>query len=103
MTEPINVEFLLVKVEEGMWDVCIFGDNVVLKAFHEIYRGHFIEKSVFDDKPMIVIPEFPNEMHAESWKEYWMEAFADPENACKTCPTVTQLFDMIREEVNNKI
>ena len=97
MTEPIKVEFLLVKVEEDVWDVCIFGDQAVLKAFELVYQGHYIEKSVFEDKPMIVIPEFPNEMHAESWKQYWLEAFGDPANACKSCPTVTALFSNIEK------
>ena len=97
MAEPIKVEFLLVKVEEDTWDVCIFGHEAVLKAFEKIYQGHYIEKSVFEDRPMIVIPEFPNEQHAEVWKQYWLEAFGDPENACKTCPTVTSLFRTIEE------
>ena len=105
MAAPIKVEFLLVKVEDkedSVWDVCIFGDQAVLKAFEKVYQGHYVEKSVFEDKPMIVIPEFPNESHAEVWKEYWMEAFNDPDNACKSCPTVTQLFETIGVHMENK-
>ena len=102
MAEPIKVEFLLVKVEDNMWDVCIFGEQSVLKAFEAVYKGHYIEKSVFEDKPMIVIPECPNEIHAESWKQYWLEAFNDPDKACKTCPTVTQLFQTIGDLMANK-
>lgn len=97
MSEPITVEFLLVKVEDDVWDVCIFSDDAVLKAFESVYDGHYIENSVFDERPMIVIPEFPNETHAEAWKQYWIEAFSDPDNACKSCPTVTQLFSTIAE------
>jgi hypothetical protein len=95
--EPLEANFLLVKVEEDVWDVCIFGDEAILKAFEEVYSGHYIEKSVFENKPMLVIPEFPNRMQAESWKEYWLEAFSDPQNACKGCVTVNELFDFIKE------
>ena len=97
MAKPIKVEFLLVKVDDSAWDVCIFGDQSVLRAFEKVYQGHYIERSVFDDKPMIVIPEFPNEKYAEAWKQYWVEAFNDPDKACKTCPTVTSLFQTISE------
>ena len=97
---PLEVKFLLVKVEEDVWDVCIFGDESILKAFQKVYNGHYIDKSVFENKPMVVIAEFPNEFHAESWKQYWIEAFSDPSKACKTCVTVNELFDFIREFKN---
>lgn len=95
--EPIKANFLLIKVEENLWDVAIFADKSVLSAFNSIYQGHYIEESVFDKKPMIVIPDFPNQIHAETWKQYWIEAFADPDNSCKTCTTVNDLMNLIEQ------
>ena len=100
--EPIKANFLLIKAEENIWDVGIFGQPEVLKAFEEIYHGFYVEKSVFDQKPMCVIPEFPNKIVAEAWKVYWLDAFADPDNACKTCATVQNLFKMIEKNRANE-
>ncbi|MBD3260760.1 MAG: hypothetical protein GF334_03650 [Candidatus Altiarchaeales archaeon] len=95
--EAIDVNFLLVKVDENLYDVAIFAENHVLKAFQEVYDAYFVENSVFDNKPVAIVPDFPNERHAEAWKQYWIQAFAEPENACKTCATVNQLFDLIEQ------
>jgi hypothetical protein len=101
ITEPISASFLMVKVSEGVWDVVIMAEDAVLHAFEETYGAHFIENSVFNDQSVAIVPDFPNELHAESWKEYWIVALNDPENACKTCVTVNELFRKIeraREE-----
>jgi len=95
ITTPVEAQFTLVKVEEYAYDVIIMAEPAVLRAFQETYNAHYIEKSVFAEKPVAIVPDFPNEIHAESWKEYWILAFADPENACKTCATVQELFDKI--------
>jgi hypothetical protein len=93
----IRTNFMLVKVQEGQWDVLIFAEQAVLDAFVQTYKNVFyIEKSVFNESPMVVVPDFQNQNHAEVWKEYWEIAFADPENACKTCPTVQELFRHIQ-------
>jgi hypothetical protein len=93
--DPVQAQFTLVAVEENTWDVIIIAEPAVLRAFQETYNAHYIEKSVFGDNPVAIVPDFPNKMHAESWKEYWIQAFADPENACKTCQTVQEMFDKI--------
>lgn len=95
--EQVNANFLLVKVEENLYDVVIFADLSVLRAFEEVYGAYFVEKSVFDNKPVAIVPGFPNEKYAETWKQYWIQAFSDPENACKTCVTVNQLFSLIEQ------
>ncbi len=95
ITEPVDAQFTLVKVEEHAYDVIIMAESPVLRAFQETYNAHYIEKSVFGDKPIAIVADFPNETHAESWKEYWILAFADPENACQTCSTVQELFNKI--------
>lgn len=95
ITEPVEAQFALVGVDENTWDVVISAEPAVLRAFQDTYNAHYIEKSVFGDKPVAIIPDFPNQLHAESWKEYWIIAFADPENACKTCQTVNDLFALI--------
>ena len=100
--EPIDASFLLIKVEEDVWDVAVFGETEVLKAFEEVYGAFYVEKSVFDQRPMCVVPEFPNKLHAEAWKEYWLEAFRDPEHACQTCATVTKLFALIKKAREEK-
>lgn len=95
ITEPVEASFTLVKVDERTVDVLIFAEEAVLRAFQETYNAHYIEKSVFSERPVAIIPDFPSNLHAESWKEYWIVAFADPENACKTCQTVNELFAKI--------
>jgi len=96
--EPIDVQFLVIKVEEDVWDVAIFAEKPVLKAFEKIYNGIYVEESVFDQRPMCVVPEFPNQLHADAWKKYWIMAFQDPDNSCKTCVTVNDLFSFIEQE-----
>ncbi len=93
--DPVQAQFTLVAVEETAWDVIIMAEPAVLRAFQETYHAYYIEKSVFGDKPVAIVPDFPNKMHAESWKEYWIQAFADPENACQSCQTVVEMFDKI--------
>ena len=94
---PIDVQFLIIKVEEDVWDVAIFAEEAVLRAFEKVYNGFYVEESVFDKRPMCVIPEFPNQMHAEAWKQYWVVAFKNPDKSCKSCVTVNDLFRRIEE------
>ncbi len=96
--QPIDAQFLIIKVEEDVWDVAIFAENPVLKAFEKIYNGFYVEESVFDKQPMCVVAEFPNQMHADAWKEYWIVAFNAPDKACKSCVTVNELFRFIEKE-----
>jgi hypothetical protein len=93
--DPVQAQFTLVAVEQDTWDVIIMAEAAVLRAFQETYNAHYIEKSVFGDNPVAIVPDFPNKIHAESWKEYWIQAFADPENACKSCQTVVEMFNKI--------
>lgn len=95
---PISAHFMLIKIEEDVWDVAIFGEDAVLKAFAKFYNGFYVEESVFDKKPMCVIPEFPNQLHAQAWKEYWTKAFKDPSQACGSCTSVHDLFQFIEKE-----
>ena len=95
---PIDAQFLVIKVEEDVWDVAIFAEKAVLKAFEKVYDGFYVEESVFDKRPMCVIPEFPNQMHADAWKQYWILAFHNPNKSCKSCVTVNELFRYIEEE-----
>ena len=96
--EPINAQFAVIKAAEDTWDVIIMGDEAVLKSFVKVYdKLFYIEDSVFDHKPAVIAPDFPNGTHAEAWKEYWVQAFADPDNACKTCPTVNELLGLIQQ------
>lgn len=99
--EPIKASFMLIKVEEDKWDVIISGEQAVLDAFSQTYSNLFyLEKSVFDQKPVVIAPDFPNQNHAKVWIEYWELAFDDPNLACKSCPTVQELFGRI--ESNRK-
>jgi len=94
--EPILATLEVVRVDEGTFDVLILSEDAVLKSFIKVYDNLFyIEESVFDNKPMVVAPSFPNQQHAMAWKEYWVKAFADPDNSCKTCATVQRLFQNI--------
>lgn len=101
--EPIKANFLIIKVEDDVWDVAVFAEDAVLNAFVSIYNCHKIPESVFDKKPMVVVPDFPNQLHAETWKQYWIEAFSDPDNACKTCTTVNDLLQLIEQGRAKKI
>lgn len=95
---PIKANFTLVKVEEEQWDVLIFAEESVLKAFAKTYSNVFyVEESVFDKKSMVVVPDFPNQQHAQIWKEYWQLALADPDNSCDNCPAVTEFFQHVEE------
>lgn len=94
--DPIKASFMLVKVSEEHWDVLIFAEEAVLKAFTSTYPNIFyVEKSVFKDMPMVVVPDFPKQNHAKTWKEYWEQAFEQPEKSCQTCPVVQELFRFI--------
>lgn len=96
--DPIKATFELVRVDENTWDVLIFSEMKILKAFETTYNNLFlVEKSVFNNQPMIVAPSFGNKEHAEVWIEYWKTAFADPDNSCQTCPTVRELFEKIAQ------
>lgn len=98
---PIDVQFLVIKVKEDVWDVAVFAEQPVLKAFAKFYHGFYVEESVFEKQPMCVIPEFPNQMHAQAWKEYWLKAFRNPGQACGTCTSVHDLFEFIENEREN--
>lgn len=94
--EPIDAQFAVIKVDENTFDVIIMGELAMLQSFVKVYEKLFyIEESVFDKKPAVVAPDFPNGDHAETWKQYWVEAFADPDHSCDTCPTVKQLLGFI--------
>ena len=94
--KPINATFELVKIDDDNWDVLIFSELPVLKAFNSTYSNlFFVEKSVFNKLPMVVVPSFGNKKHAEVWIEYWKVAFSDPDNSCQSCPTVRELFEKI--------
>lgn len=94
--DPIKANFMLVKVDEEHWDVLIFAEQAILKAFASTYPNIFyVEKSVFKDSPMVVVPDFPKQNHAQAWKEYWEQAFQDPDKSCHTCPVVQELFRFI--------
>ncbi len=96
--DPIQATFEVVKVKEDTWDVIILSEDAVLKSFLKVYENLFyIEDSVFDNKPIVIAPSFPDSINAESWKEYWVLAFSDPDNACKTCPTVNELLKRIEQ------
>jgi hypothetical protein len=93
---PIKANFMIVNIDEDHWDVLIFAEQSVLKAFIQTYPNLFyVEKSVFNDSPMVVVPDFPKKNHAEAWKEYWELAFAEPDKSCSTCPVVQELFRFI--------
>ncbi len=101
--EPIDAQFAVIKVDDNTWDVIIMGDSAILKSFTSVYdKLFYIEESVFDKKPAVIAPDFPNGTHAEAWKQYWVLAFNDPDNACKTCPTVKQLLGLIEEARQEK-
>ena len=96
--ECINAQFEVVRVDSNTWDVIIVAEDAILKSFVKVYpKLFYIEQSVFDCKPAVVAPDFPNQLHAASWKSYWERAFSDPDNACKTCATVNQLFTFIED------
>ncbi len=91
----IKAEFMVIKVEDNVWDVAIFGEPGVLEAFSSVYHAHYVHESVFDKKPMALMADFPNKNHAEIWKQYWVDALNSPEDACKSCATVNELFQVI--------
>ena len=99
--KPINAHFEVVKIDDNTWDVIILAEDAVLKAFAQVYQNLFyVEESVFDRKPAVIAPDFPNHLHASAWKSYWINAFQDPENACKTCGTVNKLLELIEQSRN---
>lgn len=98
--DPIKADLKVVKVDDTTWDVLVFAEKAVLKAFESTYTNgvFYVERSVFDNKPMIVVPAFPSQQHANLWKEYWIQALGDPDNSCKSCPTVMAFFDKVSQE-----
>jgi hypothetical protein len=101
--EPVYAEFAVIKVDDNTYDVIIMGEEAMLKSFVKVYdKLFFIEESVFGKKPAVVAPDFPNSQHAETWKQYWVQAFADPDNSCETCPTVKQLLGFIEQARKEK-
>lgn len=99
--EPIDASFEIVKVDEDTWDVLIFADLYILKAFNEVYPNLFyVEESVFKKLPVVIAPDFPNRAHAATWRAYWQTAFADPDNSCDSCPTVKDLLGRIEKSRN---
>jgi hypothetical protein len=99
--DKVHAEFAVIKVNDNTWDVVVMGEPSMLKAFEQIYDNLFyIEESVFANKPAVIAPDFPNSHNAETWKQYWIQAFADPDNACKTCPTVNELLALIEKGRN---
>ena len=100
--EPVHAQFAVIRVDDKTFDVVIMGEEAMLKSFVKVYdKLFYIEESVFDKKPAVIAPDFPNGDHAETWKQYWVQAFADPDNACETCPTVKQLLEYIEEARKN--
>ena len=101
---PIKCNFMVVQAAPDVWDVLIFAPPGVLKAFQETYTSgaFFVEKSVFNQSPMAVIPAFPNKEHAEIWKEYWKSALEDPDTSCQTCPTVREFFERVEKYLKNE-
>lgn len=101
----IQASFAIVKVNDDQYDVIITGEPAVLDAFSTTYQNVFyIEKSKFDGKPLVVVPDFPNREHADVWKQYWQVALEDPENSCDTCPAVKEFFERFwarREKYQN--
>ena len=94
----IPVQFEVVKVSENEYDVLVFSEPAVLKAFPTIYSNTvLIENSKFDNRPMLVVPSFESNFAAKGWVGYWQEAFAAPDKACQTCATVQALFAKIEE------
>jgi len=104
--DPLNANFMLVKVEEDQWDVLIFAEESILQAFAQTYSNvYYVRESVFNKSPMIVVPDFPNQEHAQVWKEYWQIALADPDNSCDSCPAVNEFFKHVayfREEMGQR-
>ena len=97
--EKIIGSLNLIKVDAETWDVIILAEPAALKAFTSVYSNLFyVDKSVFDEKPAVVAPDFSNKLHAETWAEYWRRVFENPNNACKTCPTVKEFIDAVQRE-----
>ena len=102
--KPIKAEFAVIKVDDNTWDVVIMGEELMLQSFVKVYdKLFYIDESIFDKKHAVIAPDFSNGQQAETWKQYWILAFADPDNACKTCPTVKQLLGFIEEARQEKI
>ena len=99
--EPISANFQVLKIEPDVWDVVILAEKSILQSFVKVYDNlHYFDKSVFNNEPAVVAPDFPNQLHAMAWRDYWKKAFADPDNACKTCPTVNELLQHIEKARN---
>ncbi len=55
--DPIQASFMIIKVEDNIWDVAIFGEPSVLEAFSSVYDAHYVHESVFEKRPMAIIPD----------------------------------------------
>jgi hypothetical protein len=101
--EQVYAEFAVIKAGENTFDVVIMGEASMLQAFAKVYdKLFYIEESIFDKKPAVIAPDFASGQHAETWKEYWAQAFADPDHSCESCPTVKRLLGLIEEARQEK-
>lgn len=101
--DKIQGSLNVVKISDTKWDVVILAEDCALQAFTSIYDNLFyIEHSVFNNEPAVIAADFANKSHAETWAEYWRVVFSDPENACKSCPTVKDFIEQI-EQARQKI
>ena len=67
--QPVQATFEVAKVENNIWDVLIFAEDSVLKAFVKVYPElTYVEESIFAKKPMVIAADFPNQIHANSPK-----------------------------------
>jgi len=95
--EPIEGNFQVVKLAENQYDVLFFAEEKILKAFSKTYpESIFIENSKFG-KPLIAIPNFETKNLVNLFINYWIEAFQNPDKACKTCPTVNEFLTAVEK------
>ena len=100
--EPIKVHLETIKVDDYTWDVVILAEEAVLQSFVKVYKDLFyVDESIFNKNPAVIAPNFSNKLQADTWKAYWVRAFADPENACDSCATVHELLELIEEARQN--
>jgi len=97
--EKIVGKLQVVKTPEDLWDVIVLAEEPVLKAFSQIYSNVFyIEKSAFEEKPIIVAPDFGDKLQALTWAHYWQDVFDNPNKACTSCATVVQFLEIVQTE-----
>lgn len=104
MNKSIPAQFEVVKVAEDQFDVLVFSSNSVLKAFQMSYpETVYIERSKFNDLPIIAVPNFDSNFKARTWVGYWQEALNDPEKACTTCEIVQYFFKLVSDFQNKEL